>query len=52
MAFMLYFLQEKQLASSFAEKKSLICRFVKHMLHHQVRNHLKQFEEISILAGA
>ena len=29
-----------------------ICRFVKHMLHHQVRNHLKQFEEISIPAGA
>ena len=28
------------------------CRFVKHMLHHQARNHLKQFEEISILAGA
>ena len=47
MAFMLCFLQEKQLASSFAEKKSLICRFVKHMLHHQVRNHLKQFEAIS-----
>ena len=38
----------------FAEKntKSLICRFVKHMLHHQLRNHLKQFEEISIPAGA
>ena len=29
-----------------------ICRFVKHMLHHQVRNHLKQFEEISIPVGA
>ena len=29
-----------------------LCRFVKHMLHHQVRNHLKQFEEISIPAGA
>ena len=29
-----------------------ICRFVKHMLHHQARNHLKQFEEISIPAGA
>ena len=28
------------------------CRFVKHMLHHQARNHLKQFEEISIPAGA
>ena len=28
------------------------CRFVKHMLHHQVRNHLKQFEEISIPVGA
>ena len=29
-----------------------LCRFVKHMLHHQARNHLKQFEEISIPAGA
>ena len=32
--------------------KLQICRFVKHMLHHQVRNHLKQFEEISIPVGA
>ena len=29
-----------------------LCRFVKHMLHHQARNHLKQFEEISIPVGA
>lgn len=28
------------------------CRFVKHMLHHQARNHPKRFEEISIPAGA
>lgn len=38
--------------SQLIKKSSENCRFVKHMLHHQVRNHLKQFEEISIPAGA
>jgi hypothetical protein len=27
--------------------KGFLCRFVKHMLHHQARNHSKQFEAIS-----
>ena len=34
------------------KSRTATCRFVKHMLHHQLRNHLKQFEEISIPAGA
>ena len=50
--FHVVFFAEKTAGFVLCRKKSLICRFVKHMLHHQVRNHLKQFEEISIPAGA
>lgn len=43
------FLEE---ASAFFAASRRKCRFVKHMLHHQARNHPKRFEEISIPAGA